>query len=134
MVLNDDAVHSDQTGGGKLESAGSCKTVPLAFLSEDWIRIPKQSSRRLPPVVKAAVQIFSSRTDLPQSLFFPYCLLSPKDYIFRHRLCSKWKQQVLTSQPGHTVVTALWVAFRSQRKQLLEKRPHQVLQPPIPYV
>ena len=45
MVLNDDAVHSDQTGRGKLESAsinflaGSRKTVPLACRSEDWIKI-----------------------------------------------------------------------------------------------
>ena len=76
MVLNDDAIHSDQTGGGKVESAeynfltGSCKTVPLVCRSEDWIKIPTQNSSRLPPVVKATVRIFSSRTDLPQSLSF----------------------------------------------------------------
>ena len=50
--------------------AGSRKTVPLACRSEDWIEIPKQSSRRLLPVVKATVRIFSSRTDLPQSFSF----------------------------------------------------------------
>jgi len=50
--------------------AGSRKTVPLACRSEDWIKIPKQSSRRLPPVVKATVRIFSSRTVLPQSFSF----------------------------------------------------------------
>jgi hypothetical protein len=68
--------------------AGSPKTVPLACYSEDWIKIPTQSSRRLPPVVKATVRIFSSR---PES-FFPYCLLGPKDFIFRHHLCPKWKR------------------------------------------
>jgi hypothetical protein len=50
--------------------AGSRKTVPLACRSEDCINIPTQSSRRLPPVVKATVRIFSSRIDLPQSLSF----------------------------------------------------------------
>jgi len=89
--------------------AGSRKTVPLACHSKDWMKIPKQRCRRLPPVVKATVQIFSSRTDLHQSLF-PYCLLSPKDFIFRHQLCPKWKRNALTAQPGHTVVTALWMA------------------------
>jgi hypothetical protein len=43
--------------------AGSLKTVPLACRSEDWVNIPKQSSRRLPPVVKATVRIFSPRND-----------------------------------------------------------------------
>ena len=50
--------------------AGSRKTAPLACRSEDCINIPTQSSRRLPPVVKATVRIISSRTDLPQSLSF----------------------------------------------------------------
>ena len=86
--------------------AGSRKTVPLACRSKDGIKIPTQSSRRLPPVVKATVRMFSSGTDFPQS-FFSYCLLSPKDCIFRHQLCPKWKRNSLTSQSGHTVVTAL---------------------------
>jgi len=50
--------------------AGSCKTVPLARRSKDWIKFPKLSSRRLPPVVKRTVRIFSSRTELTQSLYF----------------------------------------------------------------
>jgi len=50
--------------------AGSCKTVPLACRSKDWIKIPTLSSRRLPPVVKQTVRILSSRTDLTQSLSF----------------------------------------------------------------
>jgi hypothetical protein len=50
--------------------AGSRKTLPFACRSEDWAKIPKQSSRRLPPVVKAKVRIFSSRNGLPQSLPF----------------------------------------------------------------
>ena len=50
--------------------AGSRTTVPLACRSEDWIKTPTQSSRRLPPVVKATVRTFSSRTELPQSLSF----------------------------------------------------------------
>ena len=50
--------------------AGSRKTVPLACLSEDWMKLQTQNSRRLPPVVKATVRIFSSGTDLPQSLYF----------------------------------------------------------------
>jgi len=37
--------------------------------------------------------------------FFPYCLQSPKDCIFRHQLCPKWKRHTLTSKPGHTLVT-----------------------------
>jgi len=75
MVLND-AVRSDQTGEEKWSLhqynflAFSRKTVPLACLSEDCIKIPTQISRRLPPVVKATVRIFSSRTDLPQILSF----------------------------------------------------------------
>jgi len=83
MVLNDDAVHSDQTAEEKWMLhqynflAGSRKTVPLAC-SEDWIKIPTQSSRRLPPVVKATVRIFSSRIDLPQSLSFHTACLVPK--------------------------------------------------------
>jgi len=85
---------------------GSRKTVPLACRSENSIKIPTQSSRGLPSVVKATVRIFSSRTDLSQSLF-PYCLLSPKDSIFRHQLCRNWKRHVLNSKPGHAVVTAL---------------------------
>jgi len=74
MVLSDDAVYTDQ----KVEIKWSLhpynfladihKTVPLACRSEDWIKIPTQSSGRLPPVVKATVRIFSSRTDLTQSL------------------------------------------------------------------
>jgi len=90
--------------------AGSCKTVPLACRSKDWIKIRKLSSRRLPPVVKRSVRIFSSRTDLTQS-FLPYCLLSPKNCIFRHELCPKWKRLALISKPGHTVVTALRMAI-----------------------
>jgi len=76
MVLDDDAVHSDQKAEEKWGLhqynflAGSRKTVPLACRSEDWIKTPTQSSRRLPPVVKATVRIFSSRTDLPESLAF----------------------------------------------------------------
>ena len=50
--------------------AGSRKTVPLDCRWEDRIKIPTQKSRRLPPVVKATVRIFSSTTDLPQSLSF----------------------------------------------------------------
>ena len=50
--------------------AGSCKTVPRACRSENWIKIPTQSCRRLPPVVEVIVRIFSTRTDLPQSLSF----------------------------------------------------------------
>jgi hypothetical protein len=50
--------------------AGSPKTVPIACRLEDWIQIPAHSSSRLPPMVKATVRIFSSRTDLPQSPSF----------------------------------------------------------------
>jgi len=76
MVLNDDAVHSDQQAEENWSLhqynflADSRKTVPLACRSEDWIKIPKQRSRRLPPMVRVTVRIFSSRTDLPQSLSF----------------------------------------------------------------
>jgi len=35
---------------------------------ENWIKIQKRNSRTLPPLVKATVQIFSSRTVLLQSL------------------------------------------------------------------
>ena len=49
---------------------GSRKTVPLTCRSEDWIKITTQISRRLPPGVKATVRIFSSRTDVSQSLSF----------------------------------------------------------------
>ena len=76
MVFNDYAVHSEQTGKEKWSLyqynflAGSRITVPLACHLEDRIKIPTQSSRRLPPVVKATVRIFSSGTDLPQSLSF----------------------------------------------------------------
>jgi len=47
MVLNDNAVHSDQTAEETWNLhqynfiAGSRKTVPLACRSEDWIQIPK---------------------------------------------------------------------------------------------
>jgi hypothetical protein len=101
MVLNDDAVYSDQTGRGEKWSlhqysflAGSRKTVPLARRSEDWIKIPKQSSRRLQELTELRI-------------FLPHCLLSPKDCIFPHQLCPKWKRYALTSKPGHTVVTSL---------------------------
>jgi len=72
VVLSDDAVHSDQKWSLHQYNclAGSRKTVPLACRSEDWIKIQTQNSRWLPPVVKTTVRIFSSRTDLPQSLPF----------------------------------------------------------------
>jgi hypothetical protein len=49
---------------------GSRKTLPLSCRSEDWIKTPTQSSRRIPPVVKATVRLFPSRTDLPQIIYF----------------------------------------------------------------
>ena len=58
--------------------AGRRKTVPLACRSEDWIKTPTPSCRWLPPVVKATVRIFSSRTDLPQSLPFHTAYWVPK--------------------------------------------------------
>ena len=76
MVLNDDAVHSDQQAEENWSLhqynflADSRKTVPLACRSEDWIKIQTQSSRRLPLGVIATFRIFSSRTDLSQSLSF----------------------------------------------------------------
>ena len=76
--------------------AGSRKTVPLANHSKDWTKIPTKSSLRLSPAVKATVRIFSSRTDFTSGSFLPYCLLSPKDCIFRHQLCPKWKRHALT--------------------------------------
>jgi len=81
MVLNDDAVHSDQTGRGKLESAsinflaGSRKTVPLACRSEDWIKIPTQSSRRLQELTYLRV-FLSILLDESQRLHFPPPALS----------------------------------------------------------
>jgi len=51
--------------------AGSRKTVPLSCHLEHWIKIPTHNGRRIPPVVKATVRIFSSRTDLRQSLSLP---------------------------------------------------------------
>ena len=72
VVLNGDTLQSDQKWILHQYNflAGSRKTVPLACRSEDWIKIRTQSSRRLTPVVKATVRIFSSRNDLPQSLSF----------------------------------------------------------------
>jgi len=58
--------------------AGRCKIVPLACRLEDWVYIPTQSSRWLPPVVKATVRIFSSRTGLRQSFSFHTACLVPK--------------------------------------------------------
>jgi len=58
MALNDYAVHRTKEAEEKWSLhqynflAGSCKNVPLACRSEDWIKIPTQSSCRLPPVAK----------------------------------------------------------------------------------
>jgi len=60
----------------------------------------KANSRWISLVVKTTVWLFSSKTDTSNS-FFPYRLLIPKDCIFRHHLCPKWKRYVLTSQTVH---------------------------------
>jgi len=113
--------------------AGSRKTVPLACLSEDWIKIRTQSSRRLPPVVKATVQMFSSRTDLSQSLSFHTACWVPK--IVFSTTSSVLNGNDMLYLPSLATLFSLrceW-RFRSQHKQLLEKNSHQVLQPLIPY-
>ena len=92
--------------------AGSCKTVPLACHSKEWIKIPTLNIRRLPPAVKRTVRIFSSRTDWTQESFFPCCLLSPKDCIFRHELCPKWVRHALISNPGHCCHSVLNGGFQ----------------------
>ena len=57
--------------------ASSCKcSTRLSFGRLD--KHSKQNSRRLPPVVKATVRIFSSRTDLPQSCSFHTARWVPK--------------------------------------------------------
>ena len=113
--------------------AGSRKTVPLACRSEDWIYSPTQRSRWLPPVVKATVRILSSKNDLLQSLSFHTASWVPKIVFFRHQLCPKWKRHALTSPPGHTAVTALWVAVSKSAQTTAGKHSHQILQLLIPY-
>ena len=100
--------------------AGSRKTVPLACRSEDRIKIPTQNSRRVPPVVKATVRIFSSRNDLSQSLSFHNACWVPK-IVFSVTSCPKWKRHALTSKLGHTVVTALWMAVSKSAKTIARK-------------
>ena len=100
--------------------AGRRKTVPLACRSGDWIESPTQSIRWLPPVVNATVRIFSSRTDSPQSLSFqPVCRV-PK-IVFTATSCPRWKRHALTSKPGHTVVTALWMAVSKSAQTIVAK-------------
>jgi len=76
MVLNDDAVHLTKQAEEKWSLyqynflAGSRKIVPLVCRLEDWIKIPTQSSRTFPLVVKSRVRIFFSRTVLPQNHSF----------------------------------------------------------------
>ena len=76
MVLNDDAVHSDQTGGGKLESASiqfcrrwlqNCSTR-LSLGRLDKISNANQSQNSAGG--KSDSPSIFSRTDLPQSLSF----------------------------------------------------------------
>jgi hypothetical protein len=88
--------------------AGSRKIVPLGFRSEYWIKIPTQSSRRLQEL--AYLRIFLS-----------ILLAEPKDCIFRHQFGPKWKQHILTSKPGHTVVTALRMAVSKSAKTIVGK-------------
>jgi len=61
------------------------------------------------------------KTWLTSESFFPYCLLSPKDCIFHHQLCPKWKRHALTSKPDHTVVTALWMAVSKSAYAIVGK-------------
>ena len=90
---------------------GSSKTAPLAWQSEVWITIPTQKSHSQTSAggKRDSPNIFFKNW-LTSETFFPFCLLSPKNCIFLHQLCLKWTRHTLTSKPGHTVVTALWMA------------------------
>jgi len=139
MVLTDDAVHSDQTAEEKWSLyqynflEGSRKTVPLACRSEDWIKIATQRSRRFPPVVKATIRIFSSRTDLPQNLSSHTACWVPKiAFATTSSVLNGNDMLKLPSLATPLSVRCEWL-FRSQHKQLLVKHSHRVQQPLIPY-
>ena len=114
--------------------AGSLKTVPLVCRLEDSIKIPTQLSRTFLPMVKATVRIFSSATDLPQSLSFHTACWVPK-IVFSATSSVVNGTDMLQIPSLATLFSLLceWL-FRSQLKQLLEKHSHQVLQPLILYV
>ena len=135
MVLNDGAVHSVQKCSLHQYNflAGSCKTIPLACRSKDWIKIQTLSSRWLPPVVKGKVGIFFSRTDLTHSLSFHADCRVPK-IVFSATSSVLNGNDLLYFASLATLLSLRcgWL-FRSQQKQVLEKHSHQVLQPLIPY-
>ena len=108
--------------------ADSRKTVPIACRSEEWIKFQRKSPQTSAGGKSDSPNIFFKNW-LTSKSFFPYCLLSPKDCISRHQLCPIWKRNDLTSQPGHTVVTALWMAVSKSAWTLLQKYSHQFLQP-----
>ena len=115
-VLNDDAEYSGHTVGGKVKSASikfsnrssqNCSTR-LSFGRWDVKSNAKRSLTSVGGKCDSSNIIFKNW--LISESFFPYCLLSSKDCIFRHQLGPKWKRHTLTSNPGHTVITALWMA------------------------
>ena len=108
--------------------AGSRKTVPLVCRSEDWIKLSMQNIRRLPPVVKATVRIFSTRNDLPLSPSFHTACWAPK--IVFSATSSVLNDNDMLQLPNLAILLSLryeW-RLRIQHKQLLEKHSHQVLQ------
>ena len=103
----------------------SRKTGPLDCRFEYWIQ--SQSSHWIPPVAKATVRIFSSRTDLPQSLSFHTVCWVPKtvfltcfNFTARPHCCHcvvnggfEVNQKCWTN--SHTTFCSLWYCMSEHR-------------------
>ena len=80
-------------------------------------------------MVKATSPNIFFKNWLSSEFFFPYCLLSHKDCIFRHHFRPKWKRHALTSKPGHTgALNDKEIYLKSDRgTQLVNREPNSIL-------